>query len=159
MKWGLTLLLGLGLAWAAPFLGTIDKSGQLEKFQATAFCKQYRCEFRTRTLLNQNIENYAAVFALGNKDIVQIETLGKGQIISIQITLVDRVQISPADIALMRQLTNLAAGRAIAFDYANICRGSTLPYRDYGKVGEYLFRVECKRDSSGFFVMKAYWPG
>ncbi len=45
-----SLLVALGMAWAAPLIGVKDSSPQLERFQQTPFCRTYGCKFQARVV-------------------------------------------------------------------------------------------------------------
>lgn len=150
-------LLGFASAFAAPFLGTVDESANLEKLLQTQFCQEYGCRFKQRLEASDTLQYD---FSLRNGATLTAEHFGRYGVIALLVTLPNRPMLSKNDLKLLSSLSNLAAGRSIAFDYKKVCRSSpAAPAKDFGKVGEFSFYVQCGRSSSGSVIMKAWWPG
>ncbi|MER3479540.1 MAG: hypothetical protein C4327_03395 [Meiothermus sp.] len=159
-----SLLVALGMAWAAPFLGVKDSSPQLERFQQTPFCRTYGCKFQARVvddpLLNV-VKYHFDLTRLGGA--VQVETLG-GEVIGLEMNLV-RKSLSPRDLEGMAAMVTLAAGRPVKYDYARLCRNKAPGKpQDSGKIAGFLLQVNCyrspgPRESTWEYLAKAWLPG
>jgi len=105
------LALGSSAAIAAPFLGSEGTVPQLEqKFLDSPFCKQYGC------VKGAQVGNFST-FRLSSKLEVWMEHCCLAAIITLRVVLVPPRPLTAAEVATLRDLTNLATAEPLALTY------------------------------------------